>query len=70
MKPERAKELQHAASQWPYWGNLGRFMSTDEAAEIDRLWKQASETNGSLSRASIVNRIARGADPITGETEQ
>lgn len=67
MTPERARELQRLASQWPYWGNLTRFMTPDESAEIDLLWLEASASNGNLSRASIVNRIAHDRDPLTGE---
>lgn len=65
---ERAKELQHLASQWPHWGNLSKFMTEGEKQQIDALWSVASDLNGNLSRASIVARIARGVDPITGES--
>lgn len=64
MKKERAQELRNLASQWPYWGNLSRFMTTDELAEVERLWTEASCVNGNLSRASIVGRLARGVDPV------
>lgn len=64
MTPDRAKQLIHDSNQWPKFGKFD--FTPTEREEIDRLWLAASELNGNLSRAHIVHRIARGADPITG----
>lgn len=67
ISPERAQEIERQAAQWPFWGNVSRFMTREEEEQIQALWVAASETNRNLSRASILNRIARGLDPISGE---
>lgn len=63
MTPERAKEIIAAA----HWGNTSAVMTQDERAQLDRMWLIASDRDGSLSRNSIIARIARGLDPVTGQ---
>jgi len=70
MTRERAKELIREQNQFPYWGNFSRFMTPSEKEEINALWDEASKANGELSFASIIYRIGRGADPITGQRKE
>jgi len=65
MTPERARDLIRAQSQFPYWGNYSRFMTADERDQVMEAFRTAP--SGNISVAAIVHRIARGADPATGE---
>lgn len=64
MNQSRAKEIISSQVNWPHWGNYHRTMDYEEIHEITRLWNQAQ---GYTSFASIINRIARGVDPVTGK---
>ena len=65
MTPERARDVIQAQSQFPYWGNYSRFMTTDEHDECLEVFRTAP--SGNISVAAIVHRIANGLDPATGE---
>ncbi len=38
MTPERAKDIQYKASQWPDWGATKKFMTPAEIAEVQAVW--------------------------------
>ncbi len=65
MTPERARDVIRSQSQFPYWGNYSRFMTTDELDQVMEVFRAAP--SGNISVAAIVHRVARGADPSTGE---
>lgn len=53
---ERARQVWHEQSQWPYWGNFSRFMTEAEIAHVQYLFENAK--SGGVSFGSIVGRIA------------
>lgn len=58
LSPQRAREVCHAQSQFPYWGNYEKFMTADEIAHVRGVFNAKHEP-GSVTFASIVHRIAR-----------
>ncbi|MCW4115652.1 hypothetical protein NPA31_011825 [Aurantimonas sp. MSK8Z-1] len=65
---DRARAIQHYASQFPHWGDYRGAMTEAEAEWTHALWLRASEVDGSLSFGSIVNCVARGVDPLNRES--
>lgn len=63
---KRAKEIKQKAAEFPFFGAYERFMTDREKKFLQKIWIQASDRNGTLSRAAVLDRIARGVDPITG----
>jgi len=57
LTKERAKEVIQKQSRFPYWGNYSKFMTSDEIEHVEQLFR--TDPNGSVSFASIVQRIAR-----------
>lgn len=57
LTPQRAREIIRAQSEFPYWGNYSKFMTTEESAFVSELFKRSE--NGNVSIASIVQDRAR-----------
>jgi hypothetical protein len=57
MTPDRAREVIHAQSKFPYWGNYQKFMTPEEVAHVQELF--ANDRSGNITFGAIVHRIAR-----------
>lgn len=55
MTKERAKELIRLQSDFPYWGNFSRFMTSEEIHETNQEWDKLP---GNTSFASVIYMAA------------
>lgn len=58
LTPERAAEVRQKQSEFPYWGNYRKFMTAEEIAYVEELFR--TDPSGNVTFASIVCRIMKG----------
>tara|TARA_R110002167_G_scaffold50826_1_gene147725 strand:+ start:1195 stop:1395 length:201 start_codon:yes stop_codon:yes gene_type:complete len=54
ITPNRIDEIKQASNDWPYWGNVQRFMTKEEIEETKTVWKTM---NGNNSFMDALNKI-------------